>query len=405
MNSAGIAIILLIIFIDIFKIFIGCTNHIYINKIPLKEKTGIFTYEELEKSLNYHNMKFYPALINSLISIFIFALLFLGGYIQKYDRFLFENFNTYTHAILIFFGFSFINFLIGLPFDIYDIFFVEKRFGFNKMTILTFLKDVAISSVISVILVCALLSGVLFIIANYETYWVIIASIFVIGFMLFTTYIYPWAIAPLFNKFEPLKDKELEEDIFSLSKKAGFSLKNIFQMDASKRTAHSNAYFTGLGRNKRIVLFDTLLKNHSKDEILAILAHEIGHYKLNHIKIMLSVSIVFIVITFAAANFIVFSSYIYNSLGFAESLPGGLFIVSIIFSPISFIVSPFLMMLYRKHEYEADKFSYNIICNKSALKEALIKLHKHNLSFPYPHLLYVFFKYTHPPLISRLEKL
>jgi len=405
MSIYGIAFILILIFIELFHLSIDFQNHTYINRLNIDNLEDIYSKDELKKSLEYHNANFFPSALHSIIDIALLAFLFFSGIIQKFDSYLYNNFNDYIHAILLFTGFSVVNYLVSLPFEIYSIFYIEKKFGFNKMSPLIFIKDTIISSLIGVIFTSIILSAIIFFIKSLPNAWVFSASIFMIGFMLFTTYIYPTVIAPLFNKFTPLENKELAEKIFNLAKKADFPLKNILQMDASKRSTHSNAYFTGFGKHKRIVLFDTLLEKHSEGELLAILGHEIGHYKLGHIKKMLFISVIFIILGFTAVKLLIDNTFIYESLGFAQSIPAGLFIISIIFSPISFLTSPFLMKLSRKHEFEADRFSCKLTGDKLSLKEALIKLHKDNLSFPYPHRIYVIFNYSHPPLTDRVKKL
>lgn len=405
MSIYGIAFVLILIFIELFHLSIDFQNHTYINRLNIDNLEDIYSKDDLKKSLEYHNTNFFPSALHSIIDIALLAFLFFSGIIQKFDSYLYNNFNDYIHAILLFTGFSVVNYLVSLPFKIYSIFYIEKKFGFNKMSPLIFIKDTIISSLIGVIFTSIILSAIIFFIKSLPTTWVFSASVFMIGFMLFTTYIYPTVIAPLFNKFIPLENKDLAEKIFNLAKKADFPLKNILQMDASKRSTHSNAYFTGFGKNKRIVLFDTLLEKHSEGELLAILGHEIGHYKLGHIKKMLFISVIFILLGFTGVKLLIDNTFIYDSLGFAQSIPAGLFIISIIFSPISFLISPFLMKLSRKHEFEADSFSCKLTRDKLSLKEALIKLHKDNLSFPYPHRIYVIFNYSHPPLTERVKKL
>lgn len=405
MNTYGILFISILILIELFHLSIDFQNHIHIKRLNLNNLEGIYSIDELKKSLEYQNAHFFPSTLHSIIHIALFAFLFLSGIIQKFDSFLYNNFNEYMHAILLFTGFNVVNYIVSLPFEIYSTFYVEKKFGFNKMTPLIFIKDTILSSLIWIIFTSIILSAIIFFLKTFPETWVFSASIFMIGFILFATYIYPTVIAPLFNKFIPLENKDLSEKIFKLAKKANFPLRNIFQMDASKRSTHSNAYFTGFGKNKRIVLFDTLLNKHGEDEILAILGHEIGHYKLGHIKKMIFISVIFIILGFTGVKLLIDNTFIYESLGFVKSIPAGLFVISILFSPINFLISPILMKLSRKHEFEADNFSCELTNDKLSLKEALIKLHKDNLSFPYPYRLYVIFNYSHPPLTERIKKL
>lgn len=223
--------------------------------------------------------------------------------------------------------------------------------------------------------------------------------------LLVITYVFPTLIAPLFNKFKKLEKGSLKEGIEKMAQKANFAVSDIYQMDASKRSTHSNAYFTGFFKKKRIVLFDTLLERHTDNEIIAILAHEIGHFKLKHILKTLLVNVMMIFIMFYFVSILIDNNFIYDAFAFEKSSYVGLFVIFILFSPINFIITPFLSAMSRKHEYEADKFAKNLTENKKDMSDALIKIHKDNLSNPFPHPLYVKFYYSHPPLIERISEL
>jgi STE24 endopeptidase len=296
--------------------------------------------------------------------------------------------------------------LMGLPFDYYHSFVLEETYGFNTKTLKIWLSDLAKSMVVLIILGTFLLSTLLLMVAHAGPSWWIWAWIIFSVFQLMMTILYPTVIAPLFNRFTWLEDSELKDRIERLAKTEGLTIHGIYQMDASKRTRHTNAYFSGMGKAKRIVLFDSLIRSHSQDEILAILAHEIGHLKKNHIKKQfILVSLVSLFLFFLASKLLTWE-VMYHSFGFSN-LPCyvGLFLVGILWEPVSFFVSPMGMAISRKFEREADFYSLGILKTAKPLSTALKKMAKENLSNLTPHPLYVCFNYSHPPLLERIEYL
>ena len=220
------------------------------------------------------------------------------------------------------------------------------------------------------------------------------------------TILYPTIIAPLFNKFTLLEDSDLKDGIERLAEGEDLNVEGIFQMDATKRTRHTNAYFSGLGKAKRIVLFDSLIQSHSKDEILAILAHEIGHLKKNHIKKHIAVtSFVSLLLFFMASKLLTWNA-MYESFGFSNMpIYVGLFLVGILWEPLSFFLSPMGMAISRRFEREADFYSLGVLQTARPLTTALKKMARENLSNLRPHPLYVCFNYSHPPMLERIKYL
>jgi STE24 endopeptidase len=219
-------------------------------------------------------------------------------------------------------------------------------------------------------------------------------------------WLYPVLIAPLFNKFEPVRDGALKEDIISLMAKVGLKAKGVFQVDAGKRSKHTNAYFTGLGKTKRIVLFDTLLNSHSADEILSVLAHEAGHWKKKHIMKQL----VFTEIASLAVFYIIYLllgwPLLYETFGFNENLPYvGLLLIAALLGPIAFFLAPLGAILMRKFEREADDYCLNLLGTVKPMINALKRLAKDNLANLHPHPFYAWFYYSHPPLAERIARL
>jgi STE24 endopeptidase len=236
-----------------------------------------------------------------------------------------------------------------------------------------------------------------------RNWWIWAWAVF-LCFQLLMTILYPTVIAPFFNKFTPLEKSDLKADIEQLVKKEGFKIEGVYQMDATRRTRHTNAYFSGLGKAKRIVLFDSLVHSHSREEILSILAHEIGHLKNNHIKKQLVIAGLVSLLLFFAASKLITSRVMYESFGFSNTASYvGLFLAGILWEPVSFFLSPIGMAISRRFEREADVYSVGILKRTKPLSEALKKMAKENLSNLRPHPLYVLFNYSHPPLMERIE--
>jgi len=296
--------------------------------------------------------------------------------------------------------------MLEIPFELVRTFVIEKRYGFSTITgrlwITDFVKGLIISATVGAIIIGALLA----LIRNAaETWWLWGWLLFAL-FQLFVLWLYPIFIAPLFNTYEPLKDEALRTKIQSLIAKTNFRAREILQMDAARRSTHSNAYFTGLGRTRRIVLYDTLLASHPHDEILSILAHEVGHWKRRH---LLQQIILLETLSFAA--FYLFSLLIpweplYRTFGFAGSAPHtGVLLVSVVAGSCLFYLKPGAAMVSRHYETEADRFAGELIGSTEPLIEALKRLAQTNLANLYPHPLYAWFFYSHPPILKRIALL
>ncbi|MBW2597932.1 MAG: M48 family metallopeptidase [Deltaproteobacteria bacterium] len=314
--------------------------------------------------------------------------------------------NVIISGLIFFALIGLVEILMGLPFDYYHSFVLEETYGFNTKTLKIWLSDLVKSMVVLIILGTFLLSTLLLMVTYAGQSWWIWAWIIFSLFQLMMTILYPTVIAPLFNKFTWLEDSVLKEAIERLAKTQGLTIEGIYQMDASKRTRHTNAYFSGMGKAKRIVLFDSLIRSHGQDEILAILAHEIGHLKKNHIKKQfVLVSLVSLFLFFLASKLLTWE-VMYHSFGFLN-MPCyvGLFLVGILWEPVNFFMSPLGMAISRKFERQADVYSLGILKTAKPLSTALKKMAKDNLSNLTPHPLYVCFNYSHPPLLERIEYL
>jgi len=403
-------IVYICIYLTSFALYIAIKriNFNYLKKYGQKAPVafeGMIDEKELQKISRYTTDNIRFKLFQTSISKIIFLYIILSGILPWLAESLAQM--NFLIAGLIFFAvIGLIEVLMGLPFDYYHSFVIEDRYGFNTKTLKIWLSDLAKSMAVLIILGTFLVSALLLMVTYAEQSWWIWAWVIFLLFQLIMTILYPTVIAPLFNKFTSLEDSELKDGIKRLAKTEGIDIKGIYQMDATRRTRHTNAYFSGMGKAKRIVLFDSLIRSHGQDEILAILAHEIGHLKKNHIKKQLIVVSVVSLFLFFLASKLLTWEVMYNSFGFSNmSCYVGLFLVGILWEPATFFMSPIGMAISRKFEREADFYSLGILKTAKPLSTALKKMAKENLSNLNPHPLYVFFNYSHPPLLERIEYL
>jgi STE24 endopeptidase len=368
------------------------------------ELKGIYDSDRYRKSQQYlkTNHRF-SQITESFNFILVFGMLLLGGfafldhYIRQYTV------NPILMALLFFGILGLIADVLGTPFSIYATFVIEERFGFNKTTVKTFILDKLKGMLLAVIIGGGLLSLVIWIYgATGQWFWLIAWGV-ISFFTIFMTLFYSNIIVPLFNKQIPLEPGELRDAIEAFAEKSDFSLRNIYVIDGSKRSTKANAYFTGLGRKKRIVLYDTLIKDHPVEELVAVLAHEIGHYKKKHSLIGTIVSILQTGLMLFILSRFLGSPYLSGALGASEpSFHLSVVAFGILYTPLSVILGLALNAFSRKHEFEADHFAATQY-HGSSLIDALIRLSVNNLSNLRPHPVYVFFYYSHPPLLKRLE--
>lgn len=375
------------------------------SKLP-KVLKGIYDEEKYLQAQRYQKEKAKVSFISSGISFLItFLMVALGGFawIDIIVRIYFE------HPIAIalsFFGLiALFSGIIGLPFSYYSTFVVEEEFGFNRTDLKTFVFDRLKGAILTIVIGGGLLSVIIWIYLQTTTNFWWMAWLVIAFFTVFMTMFYSSLIVPLFNKQTALEEGNLKTEINHFAKKVGFRLENVYVMDGSKRSSKGNAYFSGLGSKKRIVLFDTLINELSTEEIVAVLAHEIGHYKKKHTR-----SGIFISLIQTGIMLFLFSIFIDNPLlsrALGAEIHGfhlGLVAFGILFSPISTFLGLGMNILSRKNEYEADKFA-NDNFSGEALGNALKKLSISSLSNLTPHRAYVFFYYSHPTLLQRLKAL
>ena len=379
-------------------------------KLP-EEFHGVYDEDKYAKSQDYTRVSERFGIITATYSLTLLLVFWFVGGFGWLDGWLRGfGWNEVVTGIsfigVLFFG----NTLLNLPFQIYDTFVIEERFGFNKTTPKTFVVDQIKGILLGSILGIPLLALVLWIFGTVENAW-LWAWLAFTGFQLLMTYLAPSLILPLFNKFEPMEDGELKSRIQDMAKDCDFPLTEIHVMDGSKRSTKSNAFFTGFGKRKKIALFDTLIENHSIDELLGVLAHEIGHFKKKDIiqRMIFSfvqTAVIFFLLGVVTSQESVFARSLFDAFGVSEiSTYAGLVFFTLLFSPVSRILSVVGNLNSRKHEFEADAYAANAQGTPEHLIRALKKLAADNLSNLTPHRFPVFLDYSHPPMLVRIKAL
>jgi STE24 endopeptidase len=373
------------------------------NDIP-DEIASFYDRTKYLKSLDYHKEL---ARFGFLTSAFSFALslamLVFGGFgwLDSMLRPLIEN---PIVLALVFFGILMIaSDVLTIPFQLYSVFVIEEKYGFNKTTLKTFFIDKVKGYLLGAVIGAPLLALLIYLIQAIGPYFWIWFALIAAAFIFFMNMFYTSLILPLFNKLTPLPDGELKTAIEQFSKKVNFPLDNIFVIDGSKRSNKANAFFSGIGKKKKIVLYDTLIERHSTNELVAVLAHEVGHFKKKHIIWGFGLSIVQVFFMLFVLSLMVYNENLSFALGGTQqAIHLNLIAFTILFAPISGVTGLFMSMLSRKNEFEADAYARETHSGP-ALAEALKRLSVDSLSNLYPHPWYVFFHYSHPPLLQRLK--
>lgn len=367
---------------------------------------AFYDREKYLKSLEYHRVKTRFSFLTGAFGFLLSLVMLQSGGFGYIDSLLRPFFDNTIWLALVFFGVILIaSDILSLPFQVYSTFVIEERFGFNKTTRKTFIADKIKGYLIGGLIGGSLLALLIILVNTFgPNFWIwfgLIASVFVLLINMF----YASWILPLFNKLTILPQGELKTAIENFSKKVNFPLDNIFVMDGSKRSSKANAFFSGIGRKKKIVLFDTLIKNHTTDELVAVLAHEVGHFKKKHIILSFVLSVVQIFFLLFVLSLMIFNADLSIALGGTQqAIHLNLIAFAILFSPVSAVTGLLMSLLSRKNEYEADAYAKQTYSGV-ALSEALKRLSVDTLSNLYPHPAYVFFHYSHPPLLQRLEAL
>ena len=348
---------------------------------------------------NYAIQKERLSIIEATLEYILFLFWIMGGF--KWLQQSIGVQDTVTNSVLFIFGFFAINYIVTLPLDIYRVFKLDKSFKFSTTTPKLYIIDSLKQIVMFIVVGGAIFALLSYIFINYENWW-IYSFLVIFTFIVLINMLYPTLIAPLFNKFKPLEDESLKKEIESILKEVGLNSDGVFTIDASKRDNRLNAYFGGLGKSKRVVLFDTLLEKLSQSEIIAILGHELGHYSHKDIyKNIATIGVFLFVVFFVVGNL---PESLFLDMGVVATAGVKIATIMLILPIFSFLYMPIIGLISRHNEYEADKFGAKI-GGKQNLINALLKLVNENKSFPFSHPLYIFFYYSHPPVIERLKAL
>jgi STE24 endopeptidase len=405
-NAIFYAIILIILLDYFLERYLNYLNSKTRNASLPDELKGIYDEEKYAKSIEYEKVNSKFEFITSTFNLVLILLMLIFHGFAFVDS-IAGSFtgNPIYRGLIFFFILGVVSDIIHLPFSIYDTFVIEQKFGFNKTTPKTFVFDKIKGWVLTLILGGGLGWVILwFYYKTTDMFW-IYAWIIISAVMIFFVMFYSNLIVPLFNKQKPLEEGELKTAIQNFAQKVGFKLNNIYSIDGSKRSTKANAYFTGLGGKKRIVLFDTLIKELSQNEIVAVLAHEIGHYKHKHTTQGIIISLLQMGLTLFLISIFLKEPSLSKALGVENaSFHIGIIAFGILYSPFSLIIGLAMNVLSRKNEYQADAYARKNF-DAEALISSLKKLSVNNLSNLTPHPTYVFFHYSHPTLLQRIRAL
>ena len=364
-----------------------------------KLKPIILDSNKYAEAANYSIEKEKIAIASSFYD-FILFMLWIGFGLSFLDSLITVE-SIWLKAVVFVDLFIIINWFLTLPFELYSTFKLNKKYGFSNMTPALFIKDTLKTGFLFLVFGSIVIAGISYIISSFDTWW-IWGFVFIFAVIILINMLYPVIRDKMFDKFDKLKDEELEKKIENLLDEVGFKSSGVFSVDASKRDNRLNAYFGGLGATKRVVLFDTLVEKLSHNELLAVLGHELGHFKNG--DIMKNIGIMGVIMFIFFAIFGNLPEELFLGLNIANE-PYAIIAVFMIFSPIlSFFLMPLISMISRHNEYAADEFGSNL-SSKEDLVSALLKLANENKSFPLSHPIYIFFYYSHPPLVQRFKEL
>ncbi|MBM3933916.1 MAG: M48 family metallopeptidase [SAR202 cluster bacterium] len=372
---------------------------------PPAELKGVYDPEKYRKSQEYTRVTTGFGIITAGFRLAVVLTFWLAGGFNALDQAVRDlDLPVIVNGILFVGVLALASGLLMLPFEVFHAFVIEERFGFNKTTLKTFILDQVKGVALMIVVGLPVLAAVLaFFEYGGDLAW-LYCWVAVTALILALQYVAPTWIMPLFNKLTPLPEGELRTSILDYAKSFNFTLNNILVMDGSKRSTKSNAFFTGFGRNKRIALFDTLVKNHTVPELTAVLAHEIGHYKKRHIVQGTVIGILHLGALLFLFSLFLSSQGLHDAFFMDEkSVYAGIVFFGLLFTPIEMVLSPIMHWLSRRNEYEADRWSVDTYGKPQEMAEALKKLSSDNLSNLSPHPMYVFLHYTHPPLLQRVR--
>ncbi|NOQ89795.1 MAG: M48 family metalloprotease [Gammaproteobacteria bacterium] len=382
-------------------------NHVEKHRSEVPESfADKISLEDHQKAADYTTAKVRFGRLPLFYEVILLLAWTLGGGLQWLDQnILALGLNPIVTGIIVILAFSIISAMLDLPFSIYSTFVIEEKFGFNRTTVKTFITDMIKGSLLGAAIGIPLLYVILWLMEQTGDQWWLYTWLVISGFSLFMMWVYPTWIAPIFNKFEPLEEGETLNRITSLLNRCGFNSNGIFVIDGSKRSSHGNAYFSGFGRNKRIVFFDTLLKMLSDDELEAVLAHELGHFKKKHIIKGMAISFATTLIALAILAWLMKTEWFYTSLGISQaSTYIALLLFTLVMPVFTFVLQPLFSVFSRKNEFEADAFAAEQTEAKYLI-HALVGMYRENASTLTPDPIYSAFYDSHPPAPVRIAHL
>ncbi len=393
-----------------FNIWLERTNLIYSLERSHEAPAGFEGFidaAKLARTAEYSRAKTTVGIVEEIASDAAFLAILLSGLlpllVHWFDKL---GLSLITAGLFFFFIPGLIQFLIELPFSYFHTFVVEEKFGFNRSTLKLWIVDRIKGGLIGVVLFAVIFSLLLLFISWSPRFWWFWGFLLLAVVQLVMAILYPVVLAPLFNRFEPVRDQELSAKIREQMEKSGIRVKKILQMDAGTRSRHTNAYFTGIGKTKQIVLFDTLIESHNHEEILAVLAHEAGHYRKKHVLKQLFIFACFSLAAFYGTWLFIQWRLLFTTFGFSAPLPYvGLFLAAVFWRRAGFFLQPLYMAVSRRFEREADSFAVEMLGSGDAMVGAMKRLAADNLSNLNPHPLYVRFHYSHPPVVERVALL
>jgi STE24 endopeptidase len=405
MNLYAAIILFTILFGDVLDLVADLLNLKALRPDLPEEFNDVYDAETYRKSQEYVRVTTRFGFVTSTFGLLLTLIFWFAGGFNSLDRMVRGWGQHLIVTGVLYIGILvFIRTLLMLPFSVYETFVIEERFGFNKTTPLTFITDLLKAFALSVIIGVPLLAGVLAFFQYAGAYawfycWIVVTLV-----MIFLEFIAPTWIMPLFNKFTPLEEGELRNKILAYAHAVNFPVKNVFVMDGSRRSTRSNAFFTGFGNNKRIALFDTLIAKHTVPELVAVLAHEIGHYKKKHVLQGMVIGIVHTGVMFFLLSIFISHKGLFDAFYMEQmSIYAGLLFFGMLYTPIELILSIFLQILSRRNEYAADRFAAETIEDAEEMVRGLKNLARDNLSNVTPHPFYVFLNYSHPPDLQRIR--
>jgi STE24 endopeptidase len=405
MNVFSIIILLVLVLNEVLGLVADLLNIRSLRLSLPPSLEGIYKIEDYEKSQKYTRESTRFGLIRSFFTLAVVLAFWFSGGFNFFDQIvrgwgLYPVLNGLLYIGILLLGYS----LLTLPFSLYGTFVIEQRFGFNKTTPRTFFLDLVKEFILALVLGGLLLGGILALFEYAGSLAWFFGWIAVTLFSMLLQYAAPNWIMPLFNRFKPLGEGDLREAILKYTSSVKFPVNNIMVMDGSRRSSRSNAFFTGFGRHKRIALFDTLIEKHTVPELVAVLAHEVGHNKKHHILQSMLISILHAGILLFLLSLFINSTGLHEAFYMKQqSVYAGLLFFGLLYTPVEMVLSILIQMFSRKNEYEADRFAAETISETQSLIDALKKLAADNLSNLTPHPFYVFLNYSHPPLLERIR--